>query len=981
MFFACYASAEPIVVNEFPDPNATAPAQMLENRVYTAAATATNMDGVYENGASVNALANFETAEFAITYVLNGGKNSANNPDSYNIDNLPITLENATRDGDYIFAGWCTDENLTENCTIGYEIAAGTTGDLTLYAKWEEAKFSVTVDENAPLPAATTTTQKAAMKDKFSFYISAAGTFYVDWGDGIVDKIVRNDVREEQRTHTYTDNKNVHIIRFSGHPTGYNRDHFENNTLNSGESTPTIRFFYKEDISTSTDFAYMGRKITSMSGSLGALFPTLQTAIVGRIQPSFAYTFYGCTNMDAELSPDLFKGIYGAPMRWMFKYTFAMNYKLHGSIPANLFSGLYGKPAKFAFWGTFAACTGLTGSIPESLFCHALHPEVNETPGPTNCIYGKMEEGDGLTASDFNTAVFQPNSYARDMFRETFYGCTGLTGGHVGADGKIYAIPPRLFAGIHGAPVEGMFDWTFDGCTGLTGNIPESLFCYANYTGAEPSAENCIYGAPQSRMFRGTFSKDENLTGSIPEKLFAGIHGAPAYQMFRETFYNCKNLSGSIPESLFCYANYTGAEPTANNCIFGAPQSTMFEGVFQGCAGLTGSIPEKLFAGIRGAPAYQMFYGTFASCENLSGSIPANLFSGIHGAPAAEMFVNTFGACENLSGSIPESLFCQANATGEEPNVDNCIFGAPQSTMFYGTFNKCYNLNGTIPEKLFAGIRGAPAYRMFEGTFNKCYNLEGSIPPKLFAGIHGAPATEMFYYTFRQAKNLTGKIPETLFCQNPDNPNAENCIYGAPAAKMFYGTFESCENLSGFTDGENETTYVPASFLAGISDGSAADQVTNMFTGTALDDTCPINSENQPIGTFNVTRSQFSTAGKPWCSPCPENFPNIVASATDASQCYAMCPTMENATAASGGVYQDGTNTCEITECKDGFVLENSTCVGKIINIDWAGTNDSDVENGANMCIYGGTITAPSAASAINPPKGKRFVGWRVKKS
>ena len=70
--------------------------------------------------------------EYEITYNLDGGYNNAENPTSYNIESDKIILGDPYRPG-YTFKGWY-DENDYEVT----EIPAGSTGDKTFWAKWEE---------------------------------------------------------------------------------------------------------------------------------------------------------------------------------------------------------------------------------------------------------------------------------------------------------------------------------------------------------------------------------------------------------------------------------------------------------------------------------------------------------------------------------------------------------------------------------------------------------------------------------------------------------------------------------------------------------------------------------------------------------------------------------------------------------------------------------------------------------------------------
>ncbi len=82
---------------------------------------------------------NVSESDFAINYVLNGGVNSEENPAGYNTLNTPLTLANPTKLG-YTFAGWFADEALTEAAGT---IAEGSTGDVTVYAKWEIENYSI----------------------------------------------------------------------------------------------------------------------------------------------------------------------------------------------------------------------------------------------------------------------------------------------------------------------------------------------------------------------------------------------------------------------------------------------------------------------------------------------------------------------------------------------------------------------------------------------------------------------------------------------------------------------------------------------------------------------------------------------------------------------------------------------------------------------------------------------------------------------
>ncbi len=78
---------------------------------------------------------------FKISYELDGGTNNKNNPTIINTDE-GYTLKNPSKIG-YVFVGWYTDENFENE--IDY-IPAGTTNDLTLYAKWELREYYISYE-------------------------------------------------------------------------------------------------------------------------------------------------------------------------------------------------------------------------------------------------------------------------------------------------------------------------------------------------------------------------------------------------------------------------------------------------------------------------------------------------------------------------------------------------------------------------------------------------------------------------------------------------------------------------------------------------------------------------------------------------------------------------------------------------------------------------------------------------------------------
>lgn len=85
---------------------------------------------------------NNTTSKYTITYKLDGGTNNGNNPTEYT-SSSSISLSNPSRVG-YVFNGWFIDGTKTRVTSI----EPGTTGNLTLVAKWSPFAYYVSFDPN-----------------------------------------------------------------------------------------------------------------------------------------------------------------------------------------------------------------------------------------------------------------------------------------------------------------------------------------------------------------------------------------------------------------------------------------------------------------------------------------------------------------------------------------------------------------------------------------------------------------------------------------------------------------------------------------------------------------------------------------------------------------------------------------------------------------------------------------------------------------
>ncbi|MBQ7409609.1 MAG: hypothetical protein IJV03_03520 [Alphaproteobacteria bacterium] len=267
-------------------------------------------------------------------------------------------------------------------------------------------------------------------------------------------------------------------------------------------------------------------RIIAIRGSLGAVFHTIGNGDSLSTQPRFAYTFNNANNIITPIPHDIFNGVHGAPVDYMFYRTFAGCTGITGDLSEDFFADINGETREAMFSNTFYNCQNIDSEIPANLFAG---------------IYGTPKTA---------------------MYSNTFNGCKKLHGN----------IPSGLFGNIRGNPAINMYSGTFDGCSGLTGQIPAGLF-------------GDIYGDAQGWMYYGTFYGCTNLSGYIPKNLFGRLSGEPEWMMFYQTFYNDSQIIGFkdydtnktyrfIPTDLF---------GTINNVDYDNMNMSMYE-MFNGTA-------------------------------------------------------------------------------------------------------------------------------------------------------------------------------------------------------------------------------------------------------------------------------------------------------------------------------------------------------------------------------------------------------------
>lgn len=275
----------------------------------------------------------------------------------------------------------------------------------------------------------TITTTSLPANTEFWFTMSPKGSFAVDWGDGTINNIDRDNTTVTDYPHTYTAG-GVKTIKICGKATEYN-------TAVADNVVAAISFY-------KNDSTYSSKWIASISGALGSVFPTISNTPAG--QPRFRSTFQLATNL-TTIPANLFNGVSGSA-DGMFRSTFDKSGLT--AIPYGLFANATGG-AQNMFRSTFYECKGIT-SLPDDLFA-------------------------GITVA------------ANNEFMYTLFGTTGLTGKYIPPSaftGLINANPPHPTTG-------NMWTRTFDCSdgTGLIKECPARMHPFL--TGYEGTTANSTW--------------------------------------------------------------------------------------------------------------------------------------------------------------------------------------------------------------------------------------------------------------------------------------------------------------------------------------------------------------------------------------------------------------------------------------------------------------------------------------------------------
>ena len=149
---------------------------------YSDAALTTRVTAINVNAnANIVLYAGYTPVTYRINYVLDGGVNADENVTSYNVETIPASLADASKEG-YVFEGWFTDAN----CTVPFEgITVETIGNVTVYAKWQslpkEYKIVFVDENNAPIAGLTGSYVASDVDQPITQVYEPDGFVFIGW--------------------------------------------------------------------------------------------------------------------------------------------------------------------------------------------------------------------------------------------------------------------------------------------------------------------------------------------------------------------------------------------------------------------------------------------------------------------------------------------------------------------------------------------------------------------------------------------------------------------------------------------------------------------------------------------------------------------------------------------------------------------------------------------------------------------------------
>ena len=556
--------------------------------------------------------ANWTAINYQITYNLNGGTNSANNPATYTIED-EVELADPTRLG-YTFTGWSNDGT----------IARGSTGAKSFTASWTINTYTVSYNLNGGSLAGSNPTTYTIVDNVYLLNPTRNCYRFLGW---------------------YTAN-GTRISNLQGNAANLSltaRWECYLTTNGAGEITGVSDYF-KNNVTTLEIPSYLNGTVQSIASDAFADCTRLTSIVIPNSVTSIGQgAFRGCSGL-VNMTIPFVGGTAGKTSsdtyQYPFGYIFGTTSYTGGTKTQQYYYGSSTSSDTSTYYYIPATLRSVTVTGNELLYC-AFY----------NCA--------SLTSVTLNSGVTGMGDYA-------FYKCSGLTS--VSLPEGITSIGKKAFyqsgpaAIIIPNSVTSIGDYAFQdaGISSLfvgsnVATIGKEAF--GNCTGLTSitwNAVNCVVASPGTFSSYDSFSGCANVTSitignnveTIPAYAFRGCSGLSSVTIGNHVtsigsyaFYNCGgSFSLVIPNSVTSIGDYAFQDAGISSLFVGSNVTTIGKEAFGNCTGLT-SITWNAVNCVVASPGTFSSYDSFSGCANVTSitignnveTIPAYAFRGCTG--------------------------------------------------------------------------------------------------------------------------------------------------------------------------------------------------------------------------------------------------------------------------------------------------------------------------------------------------------------
>ena len=823
----------------------------------------------YDITSDVELEAVFSPIVYDITYELNGGVNAEGIPDTYTVETSTITLGTPTRDY-YDFVGWYDNADFEGSAVT--QIALGSIGDITLYARWTPTVYEIKYNLNGGINAEENPENYTIESDTVILAAPArAGYAFVGW---FIDAECTESITEishgshgiiEIYAKWETKVYNIGYEPNGGTNSESNPDTYtvETNSITLG--APTRDYYDFAGWYDNADFE--GSAITQIAlGSIGDI------TLYARWTPTVYEIKYNLNGgINAEENPENYTiesdtVILAAPARAGYAF---VGWFIDAECTESITEISHGSHEKVEIYAKWEAVYIVSGNSITGLTDYAktnvieLHiPSAIDDSQITSIGDYAFRNCTSLTSVTIGNGVTSIGSRA-------FLDCTSLTSVYIldiakwcGISFESSSANPLYYAHnlyLNGElvtelvipdSVTNIGDSVFEGCTNLTSVvIPDSVTSIGSYAFLGCTTLTSVYILDIAKWCGISFeSSSANplyyahnlyLNGELVTEL---VVPNSVTNIGESAFYNCTSLTSVvIPDGVTSIGNYAFLDCTSLTSIT-IPDSVTSIGyeAFRDCTSLTSVvIPDSVTS---------IGYEAFRDCTSLTSITIPNSVTSIGGS--------AFEGCKSLTSvTIPDSVTSISDSAFEDcTSLTSVTIGSGVTSISDSAFEDCTGLTSVYISDIAKWCSIS-----FESSFaNPLYYahnlyLNGELVTEL---VVPNSVTSIGYYAFRNCTSLTSvTIPDSV--TNIGDSAFSGCtsltsvVIPDSVTSIRWGAFSDCTSLTSVVIPDSVTSIGYSAFYGCSS-------LTSVYYDGTNDEWAEISIGSNNSSLTNATHYYYS---------------------------------------------------------------------------------------------------------------------------